>query len=77
MKSECKPKTLPTVLLVQRSENRYWTIMKRQLLSDYFTYNFLQNIYFQSLNQGSTKAKELVQNETGFDSGDFSHTFTY
>lgn len=42
MKSECKSKTLPTVLLIQRSENSHWTIMKRQLLCDYFIYNFIK-----------------------------------
>lgn len=71
---ECKSNT---VLLIQRSENSHWTIMMRQLLCDYLIYNFILNIYFQNLSQGSTKVTELVQNETGFDSGDFSHTSTH
>lgn len=77
VKSESKSKTLPVVLLIQRSENSHWTIMKRQLLCDYFIYNFILNIYFQNLKQGSTKVTKLVQNEREFDSGDFSHTFTH
>lgn len=60
---------------MQRSENSPLTIMNRQLLCDYLIYNFILNIYFQNLSQESTNMTELIQNETGFDSGDFQSYF--
>lgn len=60
---------------MQRSENSPLTIMNRQLLCDYLISNFILNIYFQNLSQESTNMTELIQNETGFDSGDFQSYF--